>query len=227
MTVRVQLFAILRERAGRDHVEVELPDRATVADAIAAVAQLPGLDGLSGGSARMAVNREYAPGDARLHAGDELALIPPVSGGEGDAHRVWATQTVHAAITATALDLEPLIQFVQDEHAGAVVSFQGMPRDIPVLEYEAYADMALEKIVVILTDCRQSHGLCAIAAEHRLGPVRAFEPSIIIAVSAPHRGEAFDGARAALDRIKAEAPIWKVEVAAGGGRRRVDGVLPR
>lgn len=226
MTVRVQLFAILKERAGQDHVEVELPDSATVADAISAVAQLPGLTGLSSGSARMAVNREYATPDTLLRPEDELALIPPVSGGETQAHHVRGTQTIHAGVTHQRLDLEPLVQFVQDEHAGAVVSFQGMPRDIPGLEYEAYAEMALEKIYAILDDCRERHGLVAAAAEHRIGPVQAFEASIIIAVSAPHRGAAFDGARAALDRIKAEAPIWKVEVAADGAKRRVDGVLP-
>ena len=226
MTVRVQLFAILRERAGRDHVEVELPDSATVADAIHAVAQLPGLAGLSGGSARMAVNREYAAPDARLHADDELALIPPVSGGDARAHLVRATGVVHAGVTSEPLDVGKLIRFVESEHAGAVVSFQGMPRDVPVLEYEAYAPMALERITAILEDCVSRHGLTAAAAEHRIGPVPALEASIAIAVSAPHRAEAFDGARAALDRIKAEAPIWKVEVAADGERSRIAGVLP-
>jgi molybdopterin converting factor subunit 1 len=226
MTVRVQLFAILKERAGRDHVEVELPDVATVADAIRAVARLPGLTGVSNGSARMAVNREYATPDTPIRAGDELALIPPVSGGEAVAHLVRATATVHASVTGEPLDLAPLIRFVESPHAGAVVSFQGMPRDIPLLEYEAYAEMALEKLEAVLADCVERHGLCAAAAEHRIGPVQTGESSIIIAVSAPHRGEAFKGASAALDRIKAEAPIWKVEVAVDGGRRHVDGVLP-
>ncbi len=226
MTVRVQLFAILRERAGRDHVEVELPDRATVADAIHAIAQLPGLAGLSGGSARMAINREYADADAPLHPGDELALIPPVSGGEAAAQLVQTTPTLHARVTRERLDLQPLLRFVAHKHAGAVVSFQGMPRDIPVLEYEAYGEMALERIAAILEDCRARHGLTAAAAEHRIGPVPALEASIIIAVSAPHRGAAFAGASAALDRIKAEAPIWKVEVDTAGGRQRVEGVLP-
>ncbi len=226
MTVRVQLFAILRERAGSDHVEVELPDSATVADAISAVAQLPGLNGLSHGSARMAVNREYASPDTVLGPDDELALIPPVSGGSTEAHHVRVTPSIRAGVTHQRLDLQALIQFVQDEHAGAVVSFQGMPRDIPVLDYEAYAEMAEAKIHAILESCRERHGLCAAAAEHRIGPVLACEASIIIAVSAPHRDAAFDGASEALDRIKAEAPIWKVEVGDDGARRRVDGVLP-
>jgi molybdopterin converting factor subunit 1 len=226
VTVRVQLFAILKERAGQDHVEVELPDSATVADAIAAVAQLPGLAGLSHGSARMAVNREYAASDTLLRSGDELALIPPVSGGDAVAHLVRATETVHASVTGEPLDLARLIEFVENPHAGAVVTFQGMPRDIATLDYEAYAEMALEKIEAILADCVERFGLCAAAAEHRVGSVPAREASIAIAVSAPHRTAAFDGAHAALDRIKAEAPIWKVEVDDAGGRQRVNGVLP-
>ena len=233
MTVRVRLFAILKERAGTDEVEVDLPDSATVADAIAAIARLPGLGGLSGGSARMAVNREYAAADTRLGPGDELALIPPVSGGEqpdreaGHRTQSRATATAWAAVRRERLELEHLIERVQSPHAGAIVSFHGLPRDIPVLEYEAYAEMALTTIHAILEDCVTRHGLCAVAAEHRVGPVAALEPSIIVVASAPHRGEAFAGAREALDRIKAQAPIWKVEVAADGARHRVEGVLPR
>jgi molybdopterin converting factor subunit 1 len=227
MTLSVQLFAILRERAGADHVEVELSDHATVADAIAALAQLPGLGGLSGGSVRMAVNRQYAGPQVILHAGDELALIPPVSGGDAVAHLTRTTGSVHAAITREPLDLEALVRFVEHERAGAVVSFLGMPRDIPELEYEAYGEMALERICAILEACVARHGLVAAAAAHRVGPVLTREASIAISVSAPHRGEAFAAAREVLEAIKAEAPIWKVEVEVDGGRRRVDGVLPR
>jgi molybdopterin converting factor subunit 1 len=227
VTIEVRLFAILKERAGVDRVEVDLAEPATVADAIAALAQLPGLSALAKGGARMAVNREYATDDVLLKPSDELALIPPVSGGDAGAHMVAGTQGVHAAVTSMPLVLEPLVQMVGDKHAGAVVSFQGFPRDIPVLEYEAYAEMALETILSILIETKERHGLCHVAAEHRIGPVEAFEASIAIAVSAPHRSEAFAGARDALDRIKAEAPIWKVEVEADGARTRVDGVLPR
>ena len=226
MTVQVRLFAILRERAGADHVELDLPEAATVGDALAALARLPGLSSLDTGSVRMAVNREYATSEQVLDPADELAVIPPVSGGDSEAHLVLATASVHAAVTSDRLDLERLTHLVRDEHAGAVVSFQGLPRDIPVLEYEAYAEMAVERIAEILGDCVREHGLCAAAAEHRIGPVPVFEASIAIAVSAPHRAEAFAGARDALDRIKAEAPIWKVEVDAAGQRTRPVGILP-
>ncbi len=227
VTVEVRLFAILRERAGAERVEVTLSDGATVADAINALARLPGLAALAQGSARMAVNREYATAETRLHPGDELALIPPVSGGDPSSGLTHATDTLHARITPEPLDLEPLLRFVESAHAGAVVSFQGLPRDIPVLEYEAYAEMALAQIVATLDAALARHGLCGAAAEHRIGPVAAGEASVAIAVSAPHRGEAFAGAREILDRIKAEAPIWKVEVGAAGERTRPEGVLPQ
>jgi molybdopterin converting factor subunit 1 len=227
VTVHVRLFAILRERAGADHVEVELPERATVADALAALAQLPGLQAVAGGGVRMAVNREYVSNDTLVGPADELALIPPVSGGAATHHLEHVTDRVHAIITPEPLSLDRLLQFVQHRSAGAVVSFQGMPRDVPVLEYEAYTEMALAKLAAILSETIGGHGLIAAAAEHRIGLVPALEASITIAVSAPHRQEAFDGARTALDRIKAEAPIWKVEVTAEGGRSRPRGTLPR
>jgi molybdopterin synthase catalytic subunit len=98
-------------------------------------------------------------------------------------------------------------------------------RDVDRLEYEAYAEMAEERIAAIVSDAVERHGLCAAAAEHRVGGVPLSEPSVAVAVSAPHRGEAFAGAREVIDRIKAEAPIWKKEVA-GGEERWVDGTLP-
>jgi molybdopterin synthase catalytic subunit len=216
--VQVRLFAVLREHAGRDSVEVDLGDGATVADAIGALGRVPGLDLLERLPVRMAVNRDYATLETKLHAADELALIPPISGG--------ARPLIHARVTADELSLDVLVRTVCDAAAGAVVTFQGMPRDIERLDYEAYAEMAQERMAVILTECAERHGLTAAAAEHRVGSVPALEASVIVAVSAPHRAEAFAGGREAIDRIKAEAPIWKVEVGADGGAVRVQGVVP-
>ena len=103
--------------------------------------------------------------------------------------------------------------------------FEGVTREVPRLEYEAYAEMALERLRAIAAEEAARHGLCAVALEHRTGSVALGEPSVIVAASAPHRGEAFAGARALIDRVKAEAPIWKVEVTAAGARR-VEGTLP-
>jgi len=209
MRVCVRLFAILRERAGRDAVEVELEDGATVADALRALALRPELeDAIARLPVGMAVNREYARPETTLVAGDELALIPPISGGD---------VAVHVAVRDEPLDPGELSRRVADPGAGAVVTFHGVTREVARLDYEAYREMAEERIAAILAECAASHGLLGAAAEHRVGAVARGEPGVIVAVSAPHREEAFAGAREAIDRIKAEAPIWKREVAEPGG----------
>ena len=205
MILRVRLFAVLRQQAGRDSIELQVDEGATVAEALTALAREPSLAGLVERiPVRMAVNREYASPETRLAAGDELALVPPVSGGEG----------VHVRVGAEPLSLEGLSRSVARSSAGAIVTFQGMPRDAAELDYEAYIEMATERIEAILNDCVERHGLAAAAAEHRVGSVPSGEASVIVAASAPHRPEAFAGAREAIDRIKAEAPIWKQEVQA-------------
>ena len=210
MQITVRLFAQLRERAGTSELSIELPEGARVKDAIeelgSLTADLPVV---------MAVNREYANRDAPLAPDDELALIPPVSGGSVP----WAR------ITTEPLSADRLIERVRDPRAGAVVTFQGVTRNVDRLEYEAYAGMAEQRIEAILRDAIARHGLCAAAAEHRIGTVPLSEPSVLVAVSAPHRGEAFTGARDVIDRIKAEAPIWKKEIA-GGDERWVEGTAP-
>jgi len=203
--VTVLLFAMLRERAGTRELTLELPDGARVRDALAELGELA-----AGLPLVMAVNREYAPEDQVLDAGDELALIPPVSGGE--------TALVHARVTGEPLSLDALAARVRDPRAGALVTFQGVTREVDLLHYEAYAEMAEERIAAIVADAVAAHGLCAAAAEHRVGEVPLSEPSVVVAVSAPHRGEAFAGAREIIDRVKAEAPIWKKEVEGGEGR---------
>jgi MoaE-MoaD fusion protein len=214
MRVSVRLFAGLRERAGTDRLEVELPEDARVADVLAAMAATP-VGALRDRECVVAVNREYAAADTPVHAGDEVALVPPVSGGG----------PVHVRVTGAPLDLAALAAVVRDPRAGAVVLFEGVTRAVPELDYEAYAEMAHERIEAIAREELERHGLCAVAIEHRTGTVPLSEPSVIVAASAPHRGEAFAGARALIDRVKAEAPIWKVEVD-GADRRRVEGTLP-
>ena len=216
MKVSVRLFAGLRERAGGQHVEVELPEGARVTDLLAAMASTP-VGALAPGQCVVAINREYAPASAEVHADDEIALIPPVSGG---ADVVRLVEVTHAP-----LDLTAVAAAVRDPRAGAVVVFEGVTREVESLDYEAYAEMALGRLRTIGEEEAARHGLCSVALEHRTGTVPLGEPSVIVAASAPHRGEAFDGARALIDRVKAEAPIWKVEVD-GADRRRVEGTLP-
>jgi molybdopterin converting factor subunit 1 len=213
MQVTIRLFAMLRERAGAREVTLDLPEGARVRDALAALGDLA--DGLP---LVMAVNREYAPEDTVLEPGDELALIPPVSGGE-------AASAIHARVTDEPLSLDALAARVRDPRAGAVVTFQGVTREVERLEYEAYAEMAERKISEIVTAAVEGHGLCAAAAEHRVGDVPLSEPSVAVAASAAHRGEAFAGAREIIDRIKSEVPIWKREVE-GDETRWVEGKRP-
>ncbi|HEY5143639.1 MAG TPA: molybdenum cofactor biosynthesis protein MoaE [Solirubrobacteraceae bacterium] len=215
MTVRVRLFAMLRERAGSDVLELELPEGASVAEALAA----PAIAALTGDlHCVLAVNRVYAPPGQVLVAGDEIALIPPVSGGA-------APRVPHIAVTAAPLALEALAARVRDPRAGAVVVFEGLTREVDELHYEAYAEMAIEAMREIALAAIERHGLCAAAAEHRVGVVPLSEPSVIVAASAPHRGEAFAGAREMIDAIKASAPIWKLEVE-DDERRWVEGTPP-
>lgn len=198
MQVRIQLFAGLRERAGAAELELELPDGALVRDALEQMQALT--DGVR---VVMAVNREYADPDAVLHSGDEVALIPPVSGGSVGA--------LHARVTTEPLALDLLIERVRDPRAGAVVTFLGVTREVDALEYEAYIEMAERKIADIVAAAVERHRLCAAAAEHRVGTVPLSEPSVAVAASAPHREAAFAGAREIIDEIKARTPIWKKE----------------
>jgi molybdopterin synthase catalytic subunit len=130
------------------------------------------------------------------------------------------------AVTSAPLSLDALVARVRDSRAGAVVAFQGVTREVDRLEYESYAEMAEERLAAIAREAVERHGLCAAAVEHRVGVVALSEPSVCVAASAPHRGEAFDGAREIIDRVKAEAPIWKKEVD-GGRERWVEGTGPR
>jgi molybdopterin synthase catalytic subunit/molybdopterin converting factor small subunit len=212
MVVSVRLFAGLRERAGSERIDVDLPEGATVADLLAAMDLAPR-------SCVAAINREYAGPETPIGAGDEVALVPPVSGGTvaGAVRRV--------RVTGEPLDVAAVSEAVRDPRAGAVVLFEGVTREVDELDYEAYVEMAEPRLAAIAEEEAARHGLCAVAVEHRTGTVPLSEPSVLVAVSAPHRGEAFAAARAVIDRVKAEAPIWKVEVSATG-RRRVEGTLP-
>jgi molybdopterin synthase catalytic subunit len=193
MEVEVRLFAGLRQRAGADRVRVLLPEPATVADLLAAM-ELPPR------SCVVAINREYVAGDRPIEPDDEVALIPPVSGG---------AELIR--LTAEPIDAAELRAAVTDPRAGAVVVFEGVTRTVDALEYEAYAEMAEPVLRRIADEEAARHGLSRVAVAHRVGTVPLSEPSVVIAVSAPHRAEAFAGARAIIDRLKLEVPIFKQE----------------
>src|SRR5215213_6470597 len=164
--IRVRLFAGLRERAGADRVELDLPDDARAADVLAAM-------GLQPGQCIVALDREYASADERVLPEHEVALIPPVSGGAGAVRLV--------DVTDAPLDLAAVSAAVRDPRAGAVVSFEGVTREVDALDYEAYVEMAREKLAAIGAEEAERHGLCAVALVHRVGRVPLSEPSVVVA----------------------------------------------
>lgn len=231
MRIEAQLFAVLRERAGSGSVVAELPEGATVADALAAFGrEHPKLgEALAEMPVVMAVNHEYARPDQILHEGDELALVPPVSGGEG---RIEAAAgpgeregRIRVGLSQAPLSLDEAVRFVTVPAAGAVVTFQGVTRRVERLEYEAYAPMAERRMREICERALAEHEVERVAALHRIGEVPLSEPSVIVAASAAHRLAAFVAARDLIDRIKAEAPIWKRE-RDGDAASWVEGTAP-
>ena len=211
MKVRVRLFAGLRERAGWGEREVEA---ATVAEV------WPALDlGEEPAGLLYAVNQEYAERDRELAEGDEVAVIPPVSGG--------AFRLVDGPI-----DLGAVVAEVEDEQAGAIATFEGTVRrqsrgrTVTALEYEAYGGMAEKVMAEIAEGVKSRYELCEVAVTHRVGRCEVGDVSVAIAVSAPHRHDALAACRDVIDELKERVPLWKKELYEGGeewiGQRLVE-----
>ena len=200
--IRVRLFAGLRERAGWSERELDGIERLSdVWPALRLGDEPAGL--------LYAVNREYAEPQRELADGDEVALIPPVSGG---AFRV----------TDQPLSLDTAVAEVADERAGAIATFTGTVRrqsrgrEVTQLEYEAYAEMAEDVMAQLAHDLQERYELCAVAIHHRVGTLGIGEASVVIAVSAPHRQDALAACKDAIDTLKQTVPLWKKEIYEGG-----------
>jgi MoaE-MoaD fusion protein len=213
--VRIQIlyFAVLRERLGREQEAIEVPDAACVSDALAVLsARHPTVASLLP-RVQTAVNRAFADATALLHDGDELALIPPVAGG-APPRRV--------AISSSPLSLDDVIRAVEGPDRGGIVTFTGAVRrhgqrtDVIRLEYEAYAEMAEQVLTDIADEIEREWPGTHVAIHHRVGTLAVGEAAVAIAVAAPHRAEAFEACRAAIDRLKRRAPIWKKEIGETG-----------
>ena len=202
MRVTVKLFAGLRERAGWN--ERELLDIERLADVWGALDLGEEPRGLL-----YAVNKEYADSDHVLADGDEVALIPPVSGGA-------------FLLSAEPLSLDTAVDEVRSERAGAIATFVGTTRiesrgrTVHRLEYEAYEEMAEKVMREIADELKRRYDLCEIAIHHRTGQVDIGEASVVIAVSAPHREDALAGCKDAIDTLKEQVPLWKKEIYEGG-----------
>jgi len=204
MKVSVRLFAGLRERAGTDRRELELPEGARLGDVWAALELGDEPAGLL-----YALDKAYAERDTALAEGAEVALIPPVSGGD-------------FRLSAEPLSLDAVVAEVARPGAGAIATFTGTVRDrsrdraVIRLEYEAYEGMAEAAMSELAAELHGRYELSEIAIHHRTGPVGIGEPSVMIAVSAPHRADALAACKDAIDTLKQMVPIWKKELYEGG-----------
>lgn len=205
MRVEIRLFAGLRERAGFRATTLHLADDARAGDVWSALE----LGDPEPGGLLYAVNMTYVERTHVLADGDEVALIPPVSGG---AFR----------LSEEPLSLDEAVREVADDAAGAIATFTGTTRtrsrdrDVVRLEYEAYEGMAEQVMAEIAGELRERYALTAIAIHHRIGVVEIGEQSVVIAVSAPHRADALAACRDAIDTLKERVPLWKKEIYVGG-----------
>ena len=226
MNVTVQLFASLAQAAGQRSVLLEdLPD-ATTADEISAAVFLrfPQLAGLWE-SVIVAVNEEYVRGEFPVRGSDEVALIPPVSGGAPGHERF--------KITADVLDIQALHALVLAPAAGAISLFVGvvrdnnLGRDVDYLEYEAYPPMAVKKMREIAQELHSRWEITDVAMHHRTGRLEIGEASVAIAVASPHRKDGLEACHYAIDRLKQIVPVWKKEVWTDGEHWTEGSLTPR
>ncbi len=221
MKLTIHLFATLKEAAPGGQLEIEVPDTSDVAALWdAAIARAPSLEKWRR-HARIAVNQSYARDDEIVPANAEIAIIPPVSGGESEPL---------VAVRESELSLDEVVRAVQaemDGKAGAICTFLGVVRsnstdlegrkhdDIEFLDYEAYAPMAVKELRAICLEVREKwDGACAIT--HRTGRLNVGEASVAIAVATPHRAASFEACRYAIETLKKQVPIWKKETARDG-----------
>lgn len=214
LRIKVKFFALYREIVGLRETQVDLPPGSTALDLWNRFAEshphlAPNLP-----HTRFAVNGEYTDPSSALQDGDEVAFIPPVSGGSSD--------NPLFEITGEKIDVNRVIEAVRRDEDGGIVTFAGVVRDnnrgkqVLYLEYEAYPEMALGKMREIGQEIIDRWGLSHIAIVHRVGHIDVGEASVVIAVSAPHRTEAFEACRFAIDRLKETVPVWKKEVYTDG-----------
>ncbi|MDX1616083.1 MAG: molybdopterin converting factor subunit 1 [Candidatus Promineifilaceae bacterium] len=218
MDVKVRLFATLKDRAGQGHIQVSVPETATVETLLAAAANrypelAPALD-----SVLVAVNKAFADEDTELNPGDEVALFPPVSGGNDQ------QPPTYFAVSSAAIDLNDLHQRLLRPDIGAIVTFSGsvrgetqragLPPETRYLEYEAYREMAIEKMAQIAAEIWERWPLVkGVAIVQRVGKLTIGETTTIVACAAAHRDQgAFEAARYGIDRLKQIVPVWKKEV---------------
>lgn len=209
MQVRVLFFGILKDLAGRDSDVLSLPDSATAGDVIEHYDNFPRLRGRLKSTA-ISVNQEYARPELQLKPGDEVGLLPPVSGGSPD-------DAAFVKLVREPILPEGIVSPIGRPEDGAIVIFDGVVRNHSrgrrtlYLEYEAYESMALEKLRELASQALERFPIRNLALVHRLGRIEVGESSVLIAVFSAHRAAAFDACRWLIDTLKRTVPIWKKE----------------
>ena len=209
MEVKVLFFGVLKEVAGSAGERLSLPEGASIEDLLRHYEErVPQLKRWRGSMA-LSLNQEYAGPDARLSAGDEVALLPPVSGG--------MARTEHAEIVRERIDTACVLEAIKRPEDGAAVVFEGVARNntrgrkTHYLDYEAYEEMALKQLQELARKALEQFAVRDVALVHRLGRLEIGETSVLIVVASAHRGAAFDACRWLIDTLKKTVPIWKKE----------------
>ena len=219
MIVKVKLFAMLKESLG-DEVELQVPEPATVSSLMRRFVEEYPQFKHAAASLNVAVDHTYSPGDQPIAEGQEVAIIPPVSGGggEGGGEKSGALHEM----ADEPIDLNTLVAKVASPRAGGIATFLGVVRDnslgrkVLYLYYEAYPPMAVKEMARVETAVRERWEIEAIAITHRTGRLEIGEASVAIAVSSPHRKESIEACHFAIDRLKQTVPAWKKEYWEGG-----------
>lgn len=225
MTIKILFFGQLRELMGRSEDAVEVDSDATVETLWERFAsEQPRLQAMAA-SIAMARNQQFVTASEPLSDGDEVAFMPPVSGGAEPASEWVACKALPGqfyAITEKPLDSRPLVERLQSDHDGAVITFEGVTRDNTAgrktryLDYYGYAPMAVAKMEEIGADLLTRHDVHAVGMIHRLGPLAIREASVVIVICSAHRQAAYDASLEAINRLKKRVPIWKKEFFADG-----------
>lgn len=216
MQVRILFFGVLKEFAGRESDSLSLPDESTLADVLSHYKKnMPQLRSFAA-SIAMSINQEYARPEAKLKSGDEIALLPPVSGGSGKESGT-APESHFASIVRDKIDTQQVLEKIKRPEDGAAVVFEGVVRNHSrgrralYLDYEAYEEMALKQMESLAAQALAQFEIRDARIVHRLGRLQIGEASVLIVVASAHRAAAFDACRWLIDTLKRTVPIWKKE----------------
>jgi MoaE-MoaD fusion protein len=217
MQVRVLFFGVLKDLAGKASDSISLPESATLGDVLSHYEQLIPRLKETASSLAMSVNQEYAGPATKLRSGDEVALLPPVSGGLTDGETPALERSAHATIVREAIKTTAILQGIKRPEDGAAAAFEGIVRNHTrdrrtlYLDYEAYEEMALKQMEELATRALAEFKIRDVAIVHRLGRLEIGETSVLIVVASAHRAAAFEACRWLIDTLKRTVPIWKKE----------------